>query len=34
VDDLEQNDYKFSRLVRGVILSDPFLKRRGDGGVD
>jgi hypothetical protein len=32
--DLEKNDYKFSQLVRGVILSDPFLKRRGEGGND
>jgi hypothetical protein len=26
------NGYKFSTLVKGIVLSDPFRKRRGDGG--
>jgi hypothetical protein len=28
-----KNDYCFSTLVTGVVLSDPFRKRRGDGGI-
>jgi len=27
-----KNDYRFSSLVTAVVLSDPFRKRRGDGG--
>jgi hypothetical protein len=27
-----QNDYRFSALVTEIVLSDPFRKRRGDGG--
>ena len=26
------NDYRFSALVTEIVLSDPFRKRRGDGG--
>ncbi|MDP6444589.1 MAG: DUF1592 domain-containing protein, partial [Pirellulaceae bacterium] len=29
---LEQNDYRFSALVTGVVLSEPFRRRRGDRG--
>jgi hypothetical protein len=28
VKDLEANQYRFSVLARGIVLSDPFLKRR------
>jgi hypothetical protein len=34
VNGLERDDYKFSRLILGVVNSDPFRYRRGDGGVD
>ncbi len=34
VGELERDDHRFSRVVVGVILSDPFLKKRGDGGVE
>jgi hypothetical protein len=30
--DLAKGDYKFSRLVLGIVRSDPFQKRRGKGG--
>lgn len=30
VDNLARNDFKFSALVMGVVLSDPFLKRQTD----
>jgi hypothetical protein len=29
---LKQNEYRFSQLVTGIALSDPFRMRRGDGG--
>jgi len=32
VADLEKNDYRFTVLVRGIVHSKPFLKRRGDSG--
>ena len=32
VADLQENDYRFSRLVRGIARSRPFLMRRGDSG--
>jgi hypothetical protein len=32
VSELEQNDYRFRTLVREVIFSRPFRRRRGDGG--
>ncbi len=28
---LEQNEYRFSELILGIVESEPFLKRRGDG---
>jgi len=28
---LEQNNYRFPELIRGIVHSKPFLKRRGDG---
>ncbi|MBD3674151.1 MAG: DUF1585 domain-containing protein, partial [Planctomycetaceae bacterium] len=31
---LKRDNYKFSRLVLGVVNSDPFRMRRGDGGVE
>lgn len=34
VADLQENDYRFSVLVRGIVRSRPFLMRRGDSGVD
>lgn len=34
VDGLEHDEYKFSRLILGVVNSDPFRYRRGDGGVE
>lgn len=27
---MEQNDYRFNELVEGIVLSDPFRKRRGE----
>ena len=33
VDIVSKNDYRFSALITAVVLSDPFLKRRGDGGL-
>src|SRR5262249_24912435 len=30
--DVAKNDYRFSALVTAVVQSDPFRKRRGDGG--
>jgi hypothetical protein len=32
VSKLEKNDYRFRTLVREVVLSRPFRRRRGDGG--
>ena len=32
VKSLEENDYRFSVLVSEIVLSRPFMKRRGDGG--
>lgn len=32
VDELAMADYRFSRLVTAIVLSDPFRKRRIDGG--
>ena len=29
---IAKNGYKFSSLVTAVVMSDPFRKRRGDGG--
>jgi hypothetical protein len=26
------NEYRFSAIVEQIVLSDPFRKRRGDGG--
>ena len=34
LNDLKNDNYKFSRLVLGVVNSDPFRLRRGDGGVE
>ena len=33
VETVSKNDYRFSSLVVAIALSDPFLKRRGDGGL-
>ena len=30
VADLKENDFRFTRLVRGIIHSRPFLMRRGE----
>ena len=27
---LKKDDYRFQAIVRGIVLSDPFLKRRGE----
>jgi hypothetical protein len=32
--DLQENDYRFTVLVSGIVHSKPFLMRRGDSGVD
>ena len=32
VNQTKKNDYHFSALVTAVVQSDPFRKRRGDGG--
>ncbi len=32
VADLEENDFRFTRLIRGIVHSRPFLMRRGDSG--
>ena len=32
VTNLGKNDYRFSSLVTAVVMSEPFRKRRGDGG--
>ncbi len=32
VADLLENDFRFTRLVRGIVHSRPFLMRRGDPG--
>jgi hypothetical protein len=32
VEALEKNDYRFSSLVLAIAQSEPFRKRRGDGG--
>jgi hypothetical protein len=32
--DLQENDYRFTVLVNGIVHSKPFLMRRGDSGVD
>ena len=29
---LKKNDFRFRTLVREIVLSRPFLRRRGDGG--
>jgi len=34
VNGLEHDDYKFSRLILGVVNSNPFRYRRGDGGME
>jgi len=34
VADLQENDYRFTVLVRGIVHSRPFLMRRGDSGVE
>ncbi len=34
VADLQENDYRFSVLVNGIVHSKPFLMRRGDSGVE
>jgi hypothetical protein len=34
VNGLERDEYKFSRLILGVVNSNPFQYRRGDGGVE
>ena len=31
VEEMEKEDYRFSSLVTGIVLSDPFLMRRGEG---
>ncbi len=31
VESLQKNEYRFSTLVMGIVHSDPFQKRRGDG---
>ena len=33
VSEVANNDYRLSSVVVAVVLSDPFLKRRGDGGL-
>ena len=32
VEMLEQDDYRFRTLVNEIVLSEPFRRRRGDGG--
>jgi hypothetical protein len=32
VEGLEKGDYRFSALVTGIVTSEPFRMRRGDGG--
>jgi len=34
VADLQENDYRFTLLVSGIVHSRPFLMRRGDSGVE
>jgi Protein of unknown function (DUF1592)/Protein of unknown function (DUF1588)/Protein of unknown function (DUF1587)/Protein of unknown function (DUF1595)/Protein of unknown function (DUF1585) len=30
VEDLQQNDFDFAKLITGIVTSEPFLKRRGE----
>jgi hypothetical protein len=32
VDYVSKHDYKFSAVITAIVQSDPFRKRRGDGG--
>lgn len=34
VDAVEQDHYRFSRLIVELVQTDPFLRKRGDGGIE